>query len=151
MASSVSSISSAVSACITLSYSILSSLKLVYDILCAVFWPQTIQSHTRSMHHHFNHHLPQSTSIPFQYFLKVVTNGTSTATTTTAPGPTPAPTQRKKGFHALFPPSFTPQMGEMALCLWDFLDASSSLTGELTFTLGEIIKCIEKPKTNAPS
>jgi hypothetical protein len=42
-------------------------------------------------------------------------------------------------------------MGEMALCLWDFLDASSSLTGDLTFTLGEIIKCIEKPKTNAPS
>jgi hypothetical protein len=57
----------------------------------------------------------------------------------------------KKDFVPLFPATYTTRMGEMALCLWDFLDASSSLTGDLTFTLGEIIKCIEKPKTNAPS
>ena len=57
----------------------------------------------------------------------------------------------KPDFQPLFPANYTTQMGELALCLWDFLDASSGLTGELSFSLMEIIKCIPKPETIVPT
>jgi hypothetical protein len=64
--------------------------------------------------------------------------------------PSPAPLD-KPDFTPLFPANYSTQMGELALCLWDFLDASSGLTGELSFSLLEIIKCIPKPETIVPT
>jgi hypothetical protein len=64
---------------------------------------------------------------------------------------TPFSEKCKKDFSPLFPSNYTIAEGEMALVLWDFLHASTRITGELSFTLGEIMKCIKKPSDIVPS
>ena len=57
----------------------------------------------------------------------------------------------KSDFSPLFPAKFSAREGEMAIALWDFLDYSRSLTGDLSFSFGDIVQCIPKPESNVPT
>ena len=57
----------------------------------------------------------------------------------------------KSGFSPLFPSSFKQHESDFALSLWDFLDYSRPVCGDLSFTLHEIIKCIPKAESVVPT
>ena len=57
----------------------------------------------------------------------------------------------KTDFSPLFPAKFSTKEGEMAIALWDFLDYSRTLTGDLSFSFGDIVQCIPKPESNVPT
>lgn len=52
---------------------------------------------------------------------------------------------KRLGFASLFESySFTSSQGEILLCVWDMLDTISSLAGDWTFSLREVLSCLDK-------
>lgn len=49
----------------------------------------------------------------------------------------------KKGFRPLLPATMSSKYGELLICIWDLLDGIGSVIGEYTFSLYEILMCLD--------
>ena len=78
----------------------------------------------------------------------IVTPQSDISTLIPTPNSITVPIAHKKDFAELFP-DMQARHGEMALCLWDFLDSASAVLGDLSFSLHEIIKCLQPPRVLA--